>query len=42
MVVYNEIMTVQQMVDLVTYLESNYEVVPASRTEYARYRVKDD
>ena len=42
MVAYNEIMTVQQLVDLVTYLESNYEVVPASRTEYARYRIKDD
>jgi len=40
MVVYNEIMTVQQLVDLVTYLESNYEVVPANRTEYARYRTK--
>jgi hypothetical protein len=37
MVVYNEIMTVQQLVDLVTYLESNYEIVPATRTEYARY-----
>jgi len=42
MIVYNEIMTVQQLVDLVTYLESNYQVVPANRTEYARYRVKDD
>ena len=42
MVVYNEIMTVQQLVDLVTYLESNYKVVPANRTEYARYRIKDD
>ena len=42
MVVYNEIMTVQQLVDLVTYLESNYEIVPATRTEYARYRVIDD
>ena len=42
MVVYNEIMTVQQLVDLVTYLESNYDVVPASRTEYARYRIPDD
>ena len=37
MVVYNEIMTVQQLVDLVTYLESNYEIVPPTRTEYARY-----
>ena len=42
MVVYNEIMTVQQLVDLVTYLESNYEIVPATRTQYARYRVKGD
>jgi len=42
MLVYNEIMTVQQLVDLVTYLESNYEVVPATRTEYARYRATDD
>ena len=42
MVAYNELMTVQQLVDLVTYLESNYEVVPANRTEYARYRIKDD
>jgi hypothetical protein len=42
MVVYNEIMTVQQLVDLVTYLESNYKVVPASRTEYARYPINDE
>jgi cytochrome c2 len=41
MEVYNEIMTVQQLVDLVTYLESTYEVVPANRTEYARYRMRD-
>ena len=42
MIVYNEIMTVQQLVDLVTYLESNYQVVPANRTEYARYPIKDE
>jgi len=42
MVVYNEIMTVQQLVDLVTYLESNYELVPAARTEYPRYRMKGE
>ena len=42
MVVYNEIMTVQQLVDLVTYLETNYQAVPANRTEYARYRIKGD
>ncbi len=39
MVAYNEVMTVQQLIDLVTYLESNYQVVPASRTEYARYPI---
>ena len=42
MVVYNEIMTVQQLVDLVTYLESTYEVVPANRTEYATYGLIGD
>ena len=42
MVVYNEIMTVQQLVDLVTYLETNYQAVPANRTEYARYRIKGE
>lgn len=39
MIAYNEVMTVQQLVDLVTYLENNYQVVPASRTEYARYPI---
>ena len=42
MVVYNEIMTVQQLVDLVTFLESNYEIVPVRRTAYPRYRLKGD
>jgi len=42
MVVYNEIMTVQQLVDLVTFLESNYEMVPVRRTAYPRYRLKED
>lgn len=42
MVAYNDVMTVQQLVDLVTYLESHYEVVPAYRTEYATYRIKGD
>ena len=41
MVAFNETMTVQQLVDLVTYLESNYEVVPPTRNEYALYRVKN-
>lgn len=40
MVVDNETMTVQQLVDLVTYLESNYQYAPPTRNEYAIYRVK--
>jgi len=45
MIVYNEVMTVQQLVDLVTYLESNYQLAPVARTKYrgyAGYRPKED
>jgi len=42
MVLYNDVMTVQQLVDLVTWLESNYEIIPVSRTTYPRYRIKGD
>ncbi|MGB5289904.1 MAG: hypothetical protein WBN41_00440 [Lysobacterales bacterium] len=42
MIAYNEFMTVQQLVDLVTYLESNYQIVPANRTEYARYNIESN
>ena len=42
MVLYNDVMTVQQLVDLVTWLESNYEIIPVSRTAYPRYRIKAD
>jgi len=45
MIVYNEIITVQQLVDLVTYLESNYTLTPVIRTKYrgyAGYRPKDE
>jgi hypothetical protein len=34
--VYNDIMTVTQLVDLVTFLEDNYEVIPYRRTVYSR------
>ena len=37
MVVDYETMTVQQLVDLVTYLESNYQYTPPTRSEYASY-----
>jgi len=37
MVVDYEKMTVQQLVDLVTYLESNYQYAPPTRNEYANY-----
>ena len=40
MVVDDETMTVRQLVDLVTYLESNYQYVPPTRGEYASYGVK--
>ena len=39
--VYNEFMTVQQLVDLVTYLESNYEIVVPRRTMYTKYDLGD-
>jgi hypothetical protein len=42
MIAYNDFMTVQQLVDLVTYLESNYQVVPANRTQYGRYGIQGD
>lgn len=32
-----EVMTVQQLVDLVTYLESNYELTPPDRNLYEGY-----
>jgi sulfur-oxidizing protein SoxX len=34
--VYNDIMTVTQLVNLVTFLEDNYEVIPYRRTMYAK------
>jgi sulfur-oxidizing protein SoxX len=42
MVLYNDVMTVQQLVDLVTWLESNYKLIPVSRTMYPRYRINVD
>ena len=42
MITYNDVMTVQQLVDLVTYLESTYQIVPANRTQYGTYRVDGD
>ncbi len=34
---YNEVMTVQQMVDLVTYLQPLYGIAPVSPTDYRPY-----
>jgi len=42
MIAYNEFMTVQQLVDLVTYLESTYQIVPANRTQYVKYGIAGD
>lgn len=34
---YNDVMTVAELIDLVTYLQSNYELVPYQRTNYQYY-----
>jgi len=35
--IYNDFMTVTQLVDLVTFLEGNYEIDPYNRTGYGRF-----
>jgi hypothetical protein len=37
MKIYNDVMTVTQLVDLVTYLESQFEVFEYRRTTYPKY-----
>jgi hypothetical protein len=37
MQIYNDVMTVTQLVDLVTFLEDNYEVDAYNRTAYSRF-----
>jgi len=37
MTVYNDVMTVTELVDLVTFLQSNYELIPYQRTNYQYY-----
>lgn len=34
---YNDVMTVSQLVDLVTFLEGNYEIMVYPRTPYPKY-----
>jgi len=34
---FNDVMTVTQLVDIVTFLEANYEIEPYRRTEYPSY-----
>ena len=38
MTAYNDVLTVTQLVDLVTFLESQYTLVPINRTVYPVYR----
>ena len=38
---YNDIMTVTQLVDLVTFLENNYEIDAYNRTTYRRFKTED-
>jgi len=37
---YNDVMTVQQLVDLVTFLESNYTLIRYDKTVYPVYRAQ--
>ena len=37
MTVYNDIMTVTELVDVVVFLQSQYELIPHTRTEYRFY-----
>ena len=37
MQVYNDVMTVTELVDIVTFLEQNYELEPYTRTNYHRF-----
>jgi mono/diheme cytochrome c family protein len=37
MTIYNDTMTVTELVNLVTYLQSNYELIPYQRTNYQFY-----
>lgn len=37
MTVYNDVMTVSQLVDLVAFLQSHYELLPYEPTEYPMY-----
>mgnify|MGYP000152971917 CR=1 FL=1 len=37
MTVYNDVMTVTELVDLVTFLQTNYELVPYQRSKYHAY-----
>ncbi len=34
---YNSVMTVSELINLVTFLQSNYELVPYKRTNYQHY-----
>jgi hypothetical protein len=34
---YNDVMTVTELVNLVTFLQSNYELIPYRRTNYQNY-----
>jgi mono/diheme cytochrome c family protein len=37
MTIYNDVMTVAELVDLVTFLQSNYELIPYKRINYQSY-----
>ena len=41
MISYNDVMTVTQLIDMVAFVQSNYELSPYSRTNYPVYWVPE-
>jgi hypothetical protein len=37
MTIYNDVMTVTELIDLVTFLQSNYQLIPYKRNDYQSY-----
>jgi hypothetical protein len=42
MTVYNELMTVQQLIDLVAFLQAEYDIIPRPGYRYPVYTYKED
>ncbi len=40
MTVYNDVMTVSQLIDIVTFLQAHYELLPVESTKYPNYETR--